>query len=66
MRQQGKIKFRWQTGYSIFTVSPSKVAEVKKYIKNQEAHHRKSTFREELRALLKAHGVEFDERYLVD
>jgi len=66
LRQQGKRKFRWQSGYSIFTVSPSKVTQLKGYIENQEEHHLKRTFKEELRTLLQAHGVEFDERYLVD
>jgi hypothetical protein len=39
---------------------------VKRYIENQEEHHRKMTFQDELRALLKRHGIEFDERYIWD
>jgi putative transposase len=57
-------KFSWQTGYSAFTVSESQVVRVRKYIQNQKEHHRKVSFKEELIALLKAHKVEFDERYL--
>jgi len=37
---------------------------VKIYIANQEEHHRIRTFKEEFIALLKAHGIEFDERYV--
>ena len=37
---------------------------VRAYIANQEKHHRKRTFKEEFVALLKAHDVEFDEKWL--
>jgi REP-associated tyrosine transposase len=37
---------------------------VKRYIATQEEHHRKATFQDELRALLRKHGLEFDERYV--
>jgi putative transposase len=57
--------FKWQNGYAAFTVSSSQVADVKKYIANQEEHHRKFDFRAELMALLRANEVEFDERYLL-
>jgi len=56
--------FDWQDGYSAFTVSHSAVGEVVKYVENQQEHHRKMTFQEELRALLKNHGIEYDERYI--
>jgi len=57
-------EFRWQRGYGAFTVSHSSVDSVKEYIANQEEHHRKMLFTEELRALLTRHEIEFDERYL--
>jgi REP-associated tyrosine transposase len=60
----GLSKFVWQTGYAAFTVSKSQIGVVQRYIANQEAHHQKVTFQEELVALLKAHEIEFDERYL--
>ncbi len=56
--------FGWQDGYSAFSVSPSNLAAVLKYVKNQREHHRTITFQDEYRELLKKHGVEFDERYL--
>ena len=58
--------FYWQNGYAAFSVSESNVEIVKRYIQNQEEHHRKMTFQDELRALLKRHRVEFDERYVWD
>ena len=35
------------------------------YVKNQQEHHKKITFREEYIALLKEHGIEYDEKYLL-
>ncbi|CAN5864718.1 IS200/IS605 family transposase [soil metagenome] len=57
-------KFQWQKGYAAFSVSPLGIAGVKKYILNQEEHHKKKSFKEELIELLDASGVEYDERYL--
>jgi REP element-mobilizing transposase RayT len=56
--------FAWQTGYGAFTVSQSQVERVRQYIKDQEAHHRKMPFKDELRALLRTHGFELDEELL--
>ncbi len=58
--------FHWQSGYAAFSVSPSNVIEVQRYIENQEEHHRRMTFQDELRALFGRHGIEFDERYVWD
>jgi len=49
-----------------FSVSLSQKQAVLDYIANQEEHHRKMTFNEELIALLKKHEIEYDERYLWD
>lgn len=59
-------KFRWQECYGGFTVSKSQVPRMKAYIRNQKAHHRKESFELEYRRLLKAHGIDFDERDLFD
>lgn len=56
----------WQTGYAAFTVSESQLATVRDYIRNQPEHHGNTTFEEEFVALLKRHGIEYDERYLWD
>ena len=58
--------FHWQAGYAAFSVSQSNRDAVQQYIKNQEEHHRKMTFQDELRALLRRHGITFDERYVWD
>jgi REP element-mobilizing transposase RayT len=58
--------FEWQGGYAAFSVSPSNLDEVKDYIGRQEEHHKKMTFQDELRALLRKHEVEWDERYVWD
>ena len=57
-------KFAWQHGYGAFSVSSSRVPEVVRYIQDQESHHRKMSFDEELVALLKKHGVEFDPNFV--
>ena len=59
-------EFHWQNAYAAFSVSQSNVAAVRHYIANQEEHHRKMSFQDELRALLRRHGVEYDERYVWD
>jgi len=56
--------FAWQEGYAAFTVSASAVDEVRRYIENQEEHHRERSFREELKIMLQRSGVKFEERYL--
>jgi REP element-mobilizing transposase RayT len=56
--------FGWQTGYAAFSVSRSHVEQVKRYIRNQEEHHRKVSFQEELLAFLNKQGIEYDPRYV--
>ena|SRR5215216_5354102 len=56
--------FGWQAGYGAFSVSQSSAGEVIRYIKEQEAHHKRLTFQEEFVAFLKKHGIEYDERYI--
>jgi putative transposase len=58
--------FYWQNGYGAFSISPSHVAALQKYIVNQEEHHRRESFQDEFRRLLRKYGVEFDERYVWD
>ena len=59
-------EFAWQTGYGVFSVSESNVADVVKYIAEQEEHHRKHSFQEEFVAFLKKNNVAYDERYIWD
>ena len=61
-----RSSFAWQLGYGAVSVSRSNVHAVVQYILNQERHHKTQTFQEEYIALLRAHKIEFDERYLWD
>lgn len=62
-----KLKeFYWQDGYGAFSVNPTEVDVVKRYIENQKEHHKKITFQDEYRAFLKKYNVEYDERYVWD
>jgi hypothetical protein len=56
--------FGWQGGYGAFSVSESSRANVIRYIQGQARHHLKISFQDEFLALLRKHGVAFDERYL--
>jgi REP element-mobilizing transposase RayT len=58
--------FAWQEGYSAFSVSKSQEVAVRNYIANQLDHHRKEDFKSELLRFLRAHAIEFDERYIFD
>ena len=57
-------RFEWQEGYGVFSYGQSQVDRVYKYILNQEAHHKKLTFREEYVEFLRSFKVEYDERYI--
>jgi putative transposase len=52
-------KFGWGRGYGAFSVSHSGVAEVARYIANQEQHHRKKSFAEELRLFVERYELEW-------
>lgn len=59
-------KFHWQDGYGAFSYGKSQLNNVYNYIKNQEIHHKQSTFREEYIELLKRFDIEYDKKYLFD
>lgn len=65
MSEHGR-NFAWQEGYGAFSVSASNMATVKRYIANQEKHHRRRTFEDEFIALLKKHDIPFDPKYVFD
>jgi len=58
--------FAWQNGYGIFSIGFSQVEIVKNCIVGQEEHHRKVSFQDEFRELLRRYEIEFDERYVWD
>ena len=57
-------KFRWQEGYGAFSYSKSHTDAVVKYILNQEDHHRKKTFLEEYKEMLKKFEVDYNDQYV--
>ena len=59
-------EFAWQNGYGIFSIGFSQIDEVRRYIADQENHHRKVTFQEEFRRLLQRYEIEYDERNVWD
>ncbi len=59
-------RFEWQVGFGAFSYSRSQLDALVKYIKNQEKHHMRKTFREEYLEILKGFNVNYDERYIFD
>ena len=64
LKEKGVHGFAWQNGYGAFPVSESNAEAVIAYITNQAEHHRKYSFQEEVRELLKRHRITFYERYV--
>ena len=64
-RENHSANFGWQDGYAAFTVGPRGIENVRKYISNQEEHHKNVSFIEELKKMLDEAGVLYDERYLL-
>jgi putative transposase len=59
-------KFAWQDGFGAFSYSHSHLGDVIRYIKNQEEHHKKMTFKDEYLKFLQSYQIDFDEKYLFD
>ena len=57
-------KFEWQKGFGAFTLGQSQLPIILNYIKNQEEHHRKKTFKEEYIKFLNAYEIEYKNEYL--
>ena len=56
--------FSWQKGYGAFSVSLSILQDTIHYIRNQAAHHRRRSFKEEYIDFLNRNGIPYDERHL--
>jgi REP element-mobilizing transposase RayT len=56
--------FGWQEGYGAFSVGISQVEDTVAYIQKQEEHHRTRSFEQEFLAILKKHGIKYDERFI--
>jgi putative transposase len=59
-------QFHWQAGYGIFSVSASHRPDIASYFENQAEHHRRVSFQDEYRTMLRQYGIEYDERYVWD
>ncbi|WP_236976173.1 IS200/IS605 family transposase [Membranihabitans maritimus] len=55
----------WQEGYGAFTYSIKEKERLIRYVKHQQDHHKRFTYKEELTTLLNEHQVEFNEKYLL-
>lgn len=66
INQKGFVvgKFSWQEGYGAFSYGKSQVDDVIEYIKKQEIHHQRKTFKEEYRQFLEKFVVDYDERFV--
>lgn len=59
-----KERFEWQPGYGVFSYRQRDIDQIYNYVKNQEIHHQKKSFKDEYLELLKEFEVEYDEQYL--
>ena len=65
-QSQTLVDSAWQSGYGVFSIGASQVTQVRSYIANQEEHHRRTSFQDEFRTLLKRYDVSYDERFVWD
>ena len=49
-----------------FSYARSQLDDLVRYIKNQEKHHTRKTFREEYLEILQHFNVDYDEKYVFD
>ena len=54
----------WQEGYGAFSIGVAGIDATIAYIRRQEAHHRRLTFREELERFLIRHEMTYDPAHL--
>ena len=59
-------KFQWQKGFGAFSIGTSSVNTVINYIKTQEEHHHRKTFREEYIEFLTTYQIDYDINYILD
>ena len=58
--------FTWQKGYGAFSIAPSQLEQLRRYIANQPTHHKNITFQDEYRSFLKKYQIPHDEKYFWD
>jgi REP element-mobilizing transposase RayT len=60
----GYTHFYWQNGYAAFSVKPSEIDRVIRYIERQHVHHGQQAFQEEMLLFFKKYNIEYDPRYV--
>lgn len=63
-RQGGMPEFGWQRGYGAFSMNKASLDHAIKYVKDQEEHHRKRSFRDELAEFMRVHGMDADPEFI--
>ncbi len=58
--------FYWQTGYGAFSVGQAQKEKTINYINQQEEHHKKISFQDELRLFMDKNNMEYNEKYIWD
>jgi REP element-mobilizing transposase RayT len=59
-------KFEWQEGYGGFSYGHSQIGQVFDYIRDQEMHHLKRTFKEEYLEFLNGYEIKFEDQFLFE
>ncbi|HSP11288.1 MAG TPA: transposase, partial [Salegentibacter sp.] len=59
-------KFEWQKGFGAFSCGHSQLDKVIYYIKEQEKHHEKLSFRDEYLKFLNLYNIKYDSDYLFE
>ncbi|HWY99106.1 MAG TPA: IS200/IS605 family transposase [Bacteroidia bacterium] len=59
-------KFEWQNGFGAFSYSHSQLDTIGAYIKNQEQHHHKKTFREEYQEFLRLYDIDYKSEFIFE
>ncbi len=66
MGERGGRWLGWQDGYFAFSIGESGVESTRAYLARQKEHHATVDFKDEVRAFLRKHGIEWDEQYIWD
>ena len=56
-------RFNWQEGFGAFSYGHSQLDDVIRYIKEQEIHHQKKSFKNEYLGLLRKFDIAFEDKY---
>ena len=59
-------RFSWQEGYGAFSYGHSQLDTIIRYIRNQEHHHRRRSFKDEYLAWLKKYEIPFEDKYVFE